>query len=199
MIKNIITTTNSKLGGMIAQVNMPYALSCRPDAPCFKECYCSHGNMAYENVRKSHIEKYNFYKENPKAFFNMIDVELSYMPYRYFRWHSSGDIVDMQYLDYMCKIARKHKGTMFLCFTKKYELVNEYLNKHRKPNNLCIVLSSWKEWKPENPHNLPTSYVIDKNEELPLYSYECGGNCGKCEGTHCWHMKKGDSVTFHKH
>lgn len=195
----IITTSNTKLGGSIAQVNMPYLLSCRPDAPCSKECYCTHGNMAYDNVRQSHIKKYEMYKSNPVAFFNAIDNELNFIPFKYFRWHSSGDIVDMQYLDLMCKLARKHKETMFLCFTKKYEIINEYLNNHKKPNNLTIVLSTWKEWKPDNPHNLPISCVIEKEEDIPLYSYECPGSCQDCNGQHCWHMKKGDVVSFHKH
>lgn len=196
----IITTTNSKLGGMIAQANMPYCVSCRPDAPCFLECYCNKGNMAFKNVRNSHMKRYQLYKENPKGFFEMISAELKMVPYKYFRWHSSGDIVDEQYLDLMCKLARKHKETHFLCFTKKYELVNGYLNNHRKPSNLVICLSNWGEWKADNPHNLPTSWVDFGNTGgIPEFAYECSGNCGECPGTHCWHMKNGDSVVFHKH
>ncbi len=64
----LITTVNTKLGGNIAQLNMPYGKSCRKDAPCSKECYCSHGNMRFQNVRNSHLKKYEMYKENPKAF-----------------------------------------------------------------------------------------------------------------------------------
>lgn len=197
---NIITTTNSKLGGRIAQVNMAYGITCRPDAPCFKQCYCNHGNMAFNSVRNSHQKRYEMYKENPKAFFGQIDNELKFVSYKYFRWHSAGDIPDMQYLDLMCKLARKHKETHFLCFTKKYELVNEYLDTHRKPSNLVICLSNWGEWRAENPHNLPTSWVdFGETEGIPEFAYECTGNCGECSGTHCWHMKNGDSTVFHKH
>lgn len=101
----------------------------------------------------------------------------------------------------MCKLARKHKETHFLCFTKKYELINGYLDTHRKPSNLVICLSNWGEWKVENPHNLPESYVDfgKGNEGIPEFAYECSGHCDTCPGTHCWHMKKGDSVMFHKH
>ena len=197
---NIITTKNSKLGGQIAQVNMPYGLSCREDAPCFPICYCNHGNMAFKNVRNSHMKKYEMYKANPIGFFAQIDAELTMIPYKYFRWHSSGDIVDEQYLDLMCKLARKHKETHFLCFTKKYELVNEYLNHHRKPKNLVLCLSNWAEWRADNPHNLPTSWVdFGETEGIPEFAYPCSGNCGECEGIHCWHMRNGDSVVFHKH
>ena len=197
----IITDSNIKLGGNIAQVNMPYALSCRKDAPCFDDCYCTHGNMAFSTVRNSHMEKYRAYKDDPIGFFSQIDSELKKKPYKYFRWHSSGDIVDDEYLRLMCKLARNNRGTHFLCFTKKYEIVNCYLEHHRVPRNLVICLSNWGSWHPYNPHKLPESYVdFGKGEdELPEFGYECTGNCGACPGTHCWHMKKGDSVIFHKH
>lgn len=198
---NLITTTNVKLGGSIGQLNMPYIVSCRKHAPCSEDCYCSHGNMQFPNVRQSHMEKFEMYKRNPVAFFEQISYELEMTPFKYFRWHASGDIVDAQYLDLMCKLARKHKETHFLCYTKKYELVNKYLDHHRKPSNLVICLSNWGTWRPENPHNLPMSYVDfgHGDEDIPEFAYPCNGNCGACEGTHCWHMHKGESVVFHKH
>lgn len=199
---NLITTVNAKLGGSIAQLNMPQGISCRPDAPCSKECYCSKGNMSFKNVRDSHLKKYELYKENPEGFFSAISAELSLVPFKYFRWHASGDIVDERYLELMCRLARKHKSTHFLCYTKKYELVNDYLDHHRLPGNLVLCLSNWgKEFKPVNPHNLPMSYVDFGNgdEGIPEFAYPCNGNCGECKGIHCWHMHKGDSVFFKKH
>ena len=200
-LTNLVTFSNIKLGGKIPQLNMPYLTSCRDDAPCKKECYCTHGNMAFKIVRDSHMEKYELYKANPVAFFNRIDAELEFADHKYFRWHSSGDIVDEQYLERMCWLARRHKKTMFLCFTKKYELVNEYLNHHKKPANLTIVLSNWGDWTVENPHNLPESYVDFGNNDhnLPLFAYECPGRCEECNGQHCFHMQKGQAVVFHKH
>lgn len=201
---NIITTVNSKLGNHIAQVNMPYIVSCDKNLPCYKDCYCSKGNMNYDNVKKSHMNKYKLYLNNPEGFFNMIDSELHMTPYRYFRWHSSGDIVDEQYLDLMCKLARKHKQTNFLCFTKKYDLVNRYLNHHKKPKNLVLCLSNWGNWIADNPHNLPTSWVAfgdERDENIPVDANECSGHCETCINTseHCWKMRNGESVTFHKH
>lgn len=196
----LITTTNTKLGGHIAQINMPYIVSCREDAPCINQCYCKKGPIGMTTARTSHMKKLCAYKADPKGFFDQINLELKFVPYKYFRWHSSGDIVDEQYLDYMFKLARKNKQTRFLCFTKKYEMVNEYLNSHKKPNNLIICLSHWKDWHPDNPHNLPTSYVdFGGTLDIPQFAYECTDSCGDCPGTHCWHMKNGDSVVFKKH
>lgn len=195
----IITTTNTKLGGNIAQVNMPYIISCREDAPCKKECYCAKGNMNLGNVKAAHIKRYNMILKNIDNFFNQIDGELSFIPYKYFRWHSCGDIPNMDYLDHMCRLARQHRETRFLCFTKKYELINEYFIDHNKPSNLVIVLSHWKNWHPRNDHNFPESYVDFGDNEIPTFAYECSGNCGECPGTHCWYMNKGDKVIFKKH
>ena len=199
---NLITFSNIKLGGKIPQLNMPYGTSCRTDAPCFKDCYCTHGNMAFPNVRKSHLEKLNLYIDNPDGFFNIVDSELNMCIYKYFRYHSSGDIVDEKYLERMCWLARRHRQTHFLCFTKKYELVNEYLNHHKKPANLILVLSNWGDWKVDNPHNLPTSWVAfgdERDKDIPLFAYECPGSCENCESNHCFNMVKGQSVVFHKH
>jgi len=197
----LLTMSNIKLGGKIPQLNMPYVTSCRQDAPCFKDCYCHKGNLAFPRTRNSHIKKYEMYKVNPKAFFEQINNEMKFTSYKLFRYHASGDIVDEQYLDLMCWLARKHKETKFLCFTKKYELVNDYLNNHRKPSNLVLVLSNWGDWRVENPHNLPMSYVDFNigNENIPKKAYKCSGRCEACDNQHCWQMKKGDTVVFHKH
>lgn len=200
-LTNLLTYSNIKLGGNIPQLNMPYLISCREDAPCKKECYCTHGNMAFTSVRDSHKNKMAAYLANPKAFFEEVDRELAWTNPKYFRYHSAGDIVDIKYLDLMCWLARRHKETRFLCFTKKFELVNVYLSGHRKPENLILVLSNWGNWRVDNPHNLPMSYVdFGRGDEgIPRFAYECPGKCESCNGQHCWHMRKGDSVCFHKH
>lgn len=198
---DLITTHNTKLGGSIAQLNMPKGISCRADAPCSKGCYCGKGKMVMPSVIKGQTTRYELYLANPKAFFKRISSELDMIPFKYFRWHSAGDIVDEQYLDLMCKLARQHKATHFLCFTKKYEMVNEYLNHHKKPSNLVLCLSNWGDWRVENPHNLPESFVDfgKGNGDIPEFAYECPGHCYECPGTHCFHMRYGDSVMFHKH
>ena len=201
ILTNILTFSNIKLGGRIPQLNLPYMTSCREDAPCKKDCYCTHGNMAFASVRNRHKALYNLYKADPKAFFERVDMELSFANYKYFRFHSSGDIVDIKYLDLMCWLARRHKETRFLCFTKKFELVNTYFDGHRKPENLVIVLSNWGNWRVVNPHNFPESFVdFGRGDEgIPRFAYECPRRCEECDGQHCWHLKKGQSVSFHKH
>lgn len=194
-----VSNTNSKLGGQIYSINLPPVVTCRADAPCFKGCYACKGNWLFPNVKNSLQQNLEAYKNNHKLFFESVAAQTALV--RFCRWHSSGDIVDMQYFEGMCKVARKNKGTHYLCFTKKYELINEFLSKGKRiPKNLSIVLSAWSNWIPENPYNLPMTYVYGKefnNELIPKDAIPCGGKCETCQA--CWTLKKGQHVYFLKH
>lgn len=194
-----VSNTNSKLGGQIYSINLPPIVTCRSDAPCFKGCYACKGNWLYPNVKNSLQHNLEAYKSNPDLFFESVAIQTALV--RFCRWHSSGDIVDMQYFEGMCKVARKNKDTHYLCFTKKYEIINEFLSKGKRiPKNLSIVFSAWSNWIPENPYDLPMTYVYGKefnNELIPKDAIPCGGKCETCQA--CWTLKKGQHVYFLKH
>ena len=201
-----VSTSVSKLGASIPTVNLPPIVTCRPNAPCAKctaeggGCYALKGHFTLPNVKKSLNENLLAYKENPKLYFQMIAE--SFKMFNYARFHSSGDLVDMDYLKGMCWVARKCLNTKILCFTKKFEIVNQFLaENHKIPKNLVIVFSSWDNFVPENPYNLPMTYVEFKdksrNAHIPQDSIKCTGSCPKCLG--CFHLKKGGSVVFKKH
>lgn len=196
-----ISTQNRKLGMTIPSINLPAITTCRANAPCKKGCYACKGTFLYSNVQKSMQNNLDIYKTSPKAYFSQIQGYLQMIPFKHFRYHSSGDIVDMQYLELMVETAKICKETKFLCFTKKYEIVNEYLKKHRLPKNLNIVFSAWGYFIPENPHNLPMTYVkFGKGESdklIPQNAVECSGNCETCFA--CWNLQKKQSIYFNKH
>ena len=204
-IDRLTTLKNTKLGDAIPQVNMPYVTTCRPDVPCKRYCYCNKGHLKLANIH--HQKRLGAYLENPDLFFSRIDLELRCGFYPFFRWHSSGDIVDERYFVGMVDIAKKHPETRFLAFTKKYELINGYLDKGGEiPENLSVLFSCWgKGWNVPNPHNLPCSHVRFDNAELdsviPSTAFECCGACWKCVagGKSCWHLKNGESVVINKH
>ena len=122
---------------------------------------------------------------------------------KYFRYHSAGDIIDEKYLKGMVKIARLHPEVRFLAYTKKYELVNSYMDKgYRIPKNLKLLFSNWtKEFKIENPYHRPMTYVDfgnDTNQELPTKkAFKCPGSCSNCKK--CWTLKNTESIIFKKH
>lgn len=202
-MKQIITTTNSKLGHMIPSINMP-TITCRHDAPCAKDCYAKKGHWLFKTVQEGLNERLAFYQKDKKGFFDEIIRELNGLTtYKYVRWHSSGEIIDYKYLLGIIRVAKKCKQTKFLCFTKKFDLVNLYLSLgHKLPSNLRIVFSAWdKDFIVDNPYNLPTTYVNfkdkSKNANIPETAIPCKGSCETCLA--CWELKKGQSVYFDIH
>ena len=194
-----VTFNNSKLGRAIASVNMPVIITCRPDAPCKDGCYAKRGNWLFQNVKNSLQSNLDAYKNDPQRFFNSVLDQTALV--KYCRWFSSGDIPDADFFVGMCKVARKNKDTKYLCFTKKYEIVNNFLDAgHRIPKNLSVVFSAWSNWIPKNPYNLPMTYVYGNgfaNELIPDNAIPCIGKCYQCQA--CWQLKKGQSVFFKKH
>lgn len=202
-----ISLTNSKLGAQIPSLNLPPIITCRKNAPCGHLCYARKGNFRFPNVKKSHIDNLEHYQKDPDGFFNEIIDYLAngLITYKFFRWMSSGDIVDDKFLLGMIKVAQKCPDVKFLSFTKKFEIINEFVNAtgiESIPNNLHIVFSMWdKTFKVDNPYNFPTTWVdfADKtqNPEIPEFAIPCIGQCWKCQS--CWSLHSGQSVVFHQH
>ena len=195
-----ITHNNSKLGGEIPSVSMPVGVTCRHDAPCFKKCYARKGNMARATAKNAYATNYEIYKNDPSFFFHYISIMTRFN--RYFRWHAAGDIVDDEYFAGMVKVATENPETKYLAFTKKFDIVNRYLDAgNALPENLRIVFSGWdKAFKVDNPHNLPIAYIKLKqgdNDHIPEDSIPCGGKCYECIA--CWQLNKGQSVFFEEH
>lgn len=200
-----ISITNSKLGDKIPSLNLPPIKTCRADAPCKKGCYALKGNWIFLNVKNSLQNNLDDFLNDKEKFFNDI---INYLKnglttYKYFRWFSSGDIVNDDFLKGMVNVAKQCKNTKFLCFTKKFEIVNNYLNNGGViPNNLKIVFSAWnKDFKVDNPYNLPMTYVFFKkaenNAKIPSLAIPCKGKCDECLA--CWGLKNGQSVFFNQH
>ena len=186
--------------GPIPSVSLPPIITCKNCATCSKMCYAAKLARIYKTVREAWDRNLTILKEDRDSYF--IQVKAAAMVTRFFRWHVSGDIVDIDYLDRMVRIARELKGTQFLCFTKNYEDVNEYFQSHKKPANLHLILSlPFDGAMIDNPHNLPTAAVILKGS-TPDPSYKvCGGNCTECacRGVGCWQLKKGETIAFKEH
>lgn len=193
----------SKLGASIPSVNLPAVITCRPDAPCFKVCYARKGRFSLGHTRDLLTNNLEVWRTNPTEYRDA--VIKAALPARFFRWHSSGDIVDASYLAMMVEVAIACPKTDFLCFTKKYELVDAYFEEHGElPENLHMVYSAWGNFKPKNPHGFPCSYVRLKKEECDIpCGRQCSGLCAECCTTKnsCWNLRRnsGECVVFNQH
>lgn len=196
-----ISWHNTKLGASIPSVNLPPVLTCRPDAPCYKNCYARKGRFTFGRNKDLLQKNLEIYKADPVNFMRQVQEAAKFV--QYFRWHSAGDIPDEDYFAWMAAIAVNVPDTQFLAFTKRFEIVNKWLEFFQLPDNLHVVFSAWGDFMPENPHNLPVAYVRLKNCEchIPEDAHECPKYCGDCVGTgcSCWELKNGESVVFNQH
>lgn len=199
MEKLSISKGNEKMGA-IPSVSLPPVITCKHCETCAKKCYAAKLCKLRPSVREAYERNYRILKEDRNAYF--IQVKAAAMLTTYFRFHVSGDIIDSDYLNRMCKLAKELKNTKFLAFTKNYEDVNEYFKTHKKPANLKIIFSlPFDGAGIDNPHNLPTAAVILKGNQ-PKENYKvCGGNCAECacKGVGCWELKKGETIAFYEH
>ena len=200
----VISKGNIKLG-MIQSVSLPPIVTCSPLACkfCGKKCYARKICKLRPTVKESYENNLDILLNDKEKFWR--EVEGSIKLTTYFRFFVSGDIYDKDFLENMVLCARKNKHCSILCFTKKYSLVNEYLEHHRLPKNLNIVFSAWKGLEMPNPFNLSTAEVMYKDgtstaEEGKKYIY-CSGNCSECisEKRSCWNLRKGEGVIFAEH
>lgn len=202
-----VNNGNHKTGIGCLTMSMP-VLTCRPDAPCRNNgiCYCMRGHQAYPNVCGAYHRNWRLWTENPDKFEEQLNAILTFSGVGMFRYNDAGEIPDSRFLAMMCRVAEKHPEVIFLAYTKKYEMINNFLdNGNEIPKNLTIRFSAWdKSWNVPNPYNLPMAYVdFKKNEnnpDIPNNTFICPGNgkttCSACKV--CW-RKNVKSVVFKQH
>ena len=196
-----ISRGNTKMGA-IPSVSLPAVETCNPFAPCFKKCYALRMERRYKNTRDAYARNLEILNNDPAAYW--LQVKAAAITARFFRYHVSGDIPNIEYFIQMVKTARDLPSTTFLAFTKQYYIVNEYINTFGVdaiPENLKILFSNWGAWKCENPHGLPTCEIILKGS-APAPNWKiCGGNCTECacRGVGCWELKHGEAIAIFEH
>lgn len=196
-----ISSGNSKMGS-IPSVSLPTEITCRNDCECIKKCYARRLERMRPSVREAYQNNYKLLTEHPDIYWR--ETEASIMMSRFFRFHVAGDIIDNVYLAHMIDVAERNPHCEILCFTKKYDLVNEHLNLGGDiPKNLHIILSAWKGLEMVNPFNLPEAHVRHRDGTTTARNdaIECKGNCTECAITDggCWVLKYGEQVVFNEH
>lgn len=190
--------------GTIQSVSLPPYITCSGvcRGTCDGKCYAGKIAKLRKTVLQAYSKNLAIYFADPEKYFKQISL-VSGMQ-RFFRWHVSGDIVNDRYFSGMVKVAIDNPETKYLCFTKKFDIVNNWIAKNGDlPRNLIVLFSGWDNLKPVNPYNLPETNVFG-TEKQPIPSPEwnvCGGNCFECvcRGCGCWKAEKGETIAFHIH
>ena len=195
-----ISKGNSKLGA-IPSVSLPSIKTCRQCA-CREKCYAQKLERLRPAVRNAYQHNLEVLLKEPETYWR--EVEASVMMSRFFRFHVSGDIPNQEYLANMVAVAGRNSHCEILCFTKRYEMVNEFIEKNGElPSNLHMIFSGWIGLDMVNPFSLPEAHVRYRDGSTTARddAVECGGNCTECALTEggCWNLQKGQQVVFNEH
>lgn len=201
-----ISKGNKKMGS-IASVSLPSVVTCKI-CECNRKCYAKRMENRWKNVKESYQNNLETLQNDPEKYWKT--VENAILKSDYFRFHVSGDIPDMDYFERMVDVAKRNKHCEILCFTKKYELVNEYvMNGGCVPNNLHIIFSRWRGLEMNNMFRFPEAHVAyrDGTTTASENAKKCGGNCTECAsvGTGCWTLRRGgveghgEQIVFAEH
>ncbi len=181
-----LPTTDCRMGGRLTGVK---------GSEC-TTCYARTGNYLRPKTLKrmrAHLASL----QDPRwveAMATIIEVRAATVPpeRRFFRWHSSGDVQNLDHLRKIVEIAERLPGVRFWLQTKELDDVRSYLREHGQfPSNLTVRMSSAFIGKPDTRLGLPATFIIPAGEAPPTAAVECSatrpgsdGKCGSCRA--CW-------------
>ena len=199
-----MSNNNSKTGKACLNIAFPL-VTCRPDAPCREGCYAGKGCQQIATVQGAYYRNLRLYYDDPENFFEQIYCKVKFSGLPKVRWQDSGDMPDAEFFDRVVDLCNKTPNVKHMLFTKKYEIVNNYLDKHGSlPDNLNVLFSAWhKLWEVPNPHGLGIAYIDfnDKtlNPEFPKNAFKCPGRESTCSACGACFNKKLKAVVFKQH
>lgn len=197
-----ISKGNRKIG-RVMNVSLAPVLTCANCSECKMLCYDIKAVLQYRNVVDARARNTALLLEDRNEYFRRIDDAISRRRlHKFFRWHVAGDIIDADYLDNMCTIARNHPDFVFWTYTKNYAVVNEYCRRRGGrvaiPENLSIMFSEWRGMPMVNPYGFPEFSVVFKDDEHKPAGHYCPGNCDVCKATHRGCIA-GETTYCHEH
>ena len=197
--------------------NLSIELTCNHNCECYLKgvCYACSGCYCFIHNQMMYSENVAYLKNHSVAeilttFQMAIDSNKNI---RLFRFFTCGDIPNTRFVDIMAGVARNNPGMKFWAYTKKYAIVNKWIDENgRLPESLVILFSHWLNsdgsyYPMENPHNLPTSEFIPIGQEhlsetvthiCPCSDPNVIANCANCEHA-CYTLKTGQSMALLEH
>ena len=172
-----VSPKNSKMG-KIPSVSLLPVVTCG-GVPCTKQCYARKLSKLYKNAYLCWAENTNYAYVHIAGFFiEVADWLIQNRPDK-FRWHVSGDIPSLDYLNRMITIAEDFPDIRFMAFTKRFEFLEKCIY---IPDNLTIIRSMWPYMK--NPDQPGKRAWVRGDLRAPADAKRCSGTCDTC--MHCW-------------
>ena len=196
-----ISQGNNKMG-KIASVSLLPVLSCpgRCNGTCGDKCYAKKLALLRPVVMRAYARNQAVARLAPDAYFKAVKQAIAKADH--FRFHVSGDILNNRYLKEVVNACKMFPHCEVLMFTKRYEIVNRFLEIGGAiPKNLHILFSGWTNLTPDNPNHLPETTVYATEADIKPEWALCGGNCLDCaiHDGGCWKAQKGETIAFKIH
>ena len=141
--------------------------------------------------------------------FRQVKANLIQNKAKVLRWHSSGEIMNYNYLLHMVKLAVELPDVQFYFYTKRFAFIDKYLNECGDlPQNLVCNISEWKgNTKGYNLKGLNrfvyddgTDPAMEKLAHCPAVDkkgHKTGVTCDKCK--RCFSGNKGIVTAVYDH
>jgi hypothetical protein len=159
-----------------------------PKAICH-HCYALRGRYLFPKV-KTAMEKRFFSLSDPR-WADAISTLIYHSGDRYFRWHDSGDLKDLEHLRKIVRVCLNLPRIKFWLPTREYQTVETYRRMGGQiPPNLCIRYSAHLvDGPPPIHYGLPTSAVFSAPARTSPGTHVCPAprqdmKCGNCRA--CW-------------
>jgi len=187
-----IPAKECKTGGKLRDV---------PGSVC-SSCYACKGNYRFSNVEKALYKRLDAI-HNPQW---VEAMAYAIVNSKFFRWHDSGDIQNLEHLKKICEVCRLTPDTKHWLPTKEKKIIKEYILKiGNLPKNLTVRLSAYMV--DSAPPKYAETIINDQvrfstvHSETVKYGRLCpaptqGNKCLDCRA--CWD-KRIKIISYKKH
>ncbi len=140
-------------------------------------CYAATLEKQYTNLHLAITRNDSLLSDAP--------LPIRYIPVimdRVLRFHSLGELINIQHLENFCTIADYNPETFFVLWSKRTDLINAYFSEHHKPLNLSLIYSSPRVGKIESlpPYFDKVFTVHAKKPSNENIDINCHSKCKDC-------------------
>ena len=186
-----VSTGNKKIGQTVNfSLDNRY---CNPEWACYKYCYAKRYSAFRPSCAKAYSNNTDLLENNPAEFWRGVEkaFQLAVLENCGLRAHVDGEIPEKQrggveYFDKLQKIARKYPQVIVILMTKRYDVINVWLDQNggraALPKNLTPAFSACDGLEMVNPYGLPVAGFIPKGEKITDPARVCPNLTAKKNG-----------------
>ena len=137
---------------------------------CEKICYArNYSKRNHRGVIPAYIDNTLLLREDRDRFFKELEDFFNYNMVGCFRPHVSGEFIDYDHFERMCKFIAKHPDTQFYCYTEAEEYLDRAEDEGIVPDNFIVWISCCDKLRESNPRNHRLAYIENGKNPNPNF------------------------------